>query len=470
MHVVADMAANYYAGNQDKLSLVYPENSPAELKEIIPFELGSSGTGIDSLLNYIKLYLENSVRTNHPQFYNQLWAGFGLPGFLGDVFAALSRTSMYTFEMAPVATLMELEVLRKMRSYLNWDRGEGTFTTGGSMSNLVALLCARNRIFPQSKLQGILPLSKQLVFFVSNQAHYSFEKAANVLGLGMQSCVAVATDDLGRMIPEKLEEAIIQAKRLNQLPFFVAATSGTTVLGAYDPIDAVIPIARKHGLWVHVDGSWGGSALLTKSHKHLMQGAEFADSMAWNPHKTLSVSLPCCVLLVRENGTLEHTAGTNNAEYLFREHEYDELDLGKLSLQTGRIVDSLKLWLSWKYYGDQGYEARCEQLFSLAKYAEASIQNHPDMQVIVPRSGLNLCFRWNNVKGNSNDQTRLNEFNRTLRQKILHDGHTMINVATLKSGDFAIRWVFANPEISEADIDDTIRIIENTASGLLHNN
>lgn len=460
LHRLTDVIVDYLEADKNPDTKVVTQRSREELLQLFSTELPEKGQSYDALFADIEQYLELSVRTAHPRFFNQLWGGFSLPGFLGDVIASLSRTSMYTFEMAPVATLMELELMRKMTGLVGWPNGEGTFVTGGSNGNMLALLMGRNRRFPNAKQQGTQQLERPLSLFISEQAHYSFEKACNILGLGTDALVHVASDNKGRIRPDALQKAIDDSKAAGREPFFVCATAGTTVLGAYDPIHEIAPITKANNLWLHIDGSWGGSALVSPRYRHLMQGAEEADSMVWNPHKQMSVSLPCSVLLAREPGQLMTTCASGNNSYLFREYEHANLDLGEMSLQCGRKVDALKLWLSWKYYGDDGYAQRIDRLFELAAYAEKLITAHPRFELQAERQSTNVCFRYIPQGAEHLD---LNTFNEAMRTRFLEDGRAMINVAYINNGEYTIRWVFANPETTEEDLEISLKLLEEAA-------
>ena len=165
---------------------------PGTLIQKFDLKIGEDKSSEDAILKSIENYLKYSVRTGNVQFFNQLNAGFNFPAFLGDVITSLTNTSMYTYEVAPVATLMELELIEKMCSFVGFNDGEGTFTTGGSNSNLLAMLCARNRKIESAKNTGITG-EKKLTIFVSDQSHYSFEKGANLLGIGINNVIKVTT-------------------------------------------------------------------------------------------------------------------------------------------------------------------------------------------------------------------------------------------------------------------------------------
>ncbi|MBL8995140.1 MAG: glutamate decarboxylase, partial [Spirochaetia bacterium] len=160
------LAADYLRGHSDPEVPVARALSPKELSAGVDLAINADGRSPEAILDDVKLYLDHSVRTGHPQFFNQLFAGFSLPGFLGEAAAALSNTSMYTYEVAPFATLIEKSLIKKMCALLGFKGGEGIFTTGGSNSNLVALFAARHRSFPDAKKKGMRG-ADDAAFFVS---------------------------------------------------------------------------------------------------------------------------------------------------------------------------------------------------------------------------------------------------------------------------------------------------------------
>ncbi|MBI9035397.1 MAG: hypothetical protein JEZ03_13100, partial [Bacteroidales bacterium] len=172
----------YIESNNQVKPVVYFQN-PEQIKEKLSIPITEQGEEYEKLFKYLKRYLRYSVHTANHQFFNQLYGGFNLPAFIGDVITSLSNTSMYTFEVAPVATMIEMELINKMNTYTGFDKGDGVFLTGGSNSNLIAMFTARNSKFPELRKNGVYnhqPLSA----FVSDQAHYSMRTAVNLLGLG----------------------------------------------------------------------------------------------------------------------------------------------------------------------------------------------------------------------------------------------------------------------------------------------
>lgn len=442
---VLEIVNQYLAENSDSNTPVVHYHPPEALKAKIDLSIPEQGVTVDRFLALIETYLTYSVRTGHKQFFNQLFAGFNLPGVIGELLISLTNTSMATYEIAPIATLIEQELIQALNSLIGFTQGEGTFVTGGSNANLIAMMCARNKMLPEAKYQGIQ--SNPLTVFVSDQAHYSFLKAANVLGIGLSRVIKVETDDQGRMIPQALEKAIAKSYASSETPFFVAATAGTTVLGAFDPLIEIAQIAQKYNLWLHVDGAWGGAVALSDHYRHLLIGSELADSFTWDAHKLMGLPLICSAILVKHPGMLAQTVSNADTDYLFHDHEDSAYDLGLISLQCGRKVDALKLWLAWQYYGKRGYEQKINWLFEMAEYATQKVNDYSELELMAPTQFLNVCFRYV-----PSDRSDLDRFNLELRDRLVKSGKTLVNYASVNN-KIVIRLVLANPEINQAGLD-----------------
>jgi glutamate/tyrosine decarboxylase-like PLP-dependent enzyme len=433
---------------------VVEHQSAAELRRKLDLELGPLGLSDRELLPLLETYLRYAVRSAHPQFHNQLFSGFSLASFLGEVVAALTNTTMSTFEASPVGTLVESELLAHMRALAGWHEGGGILCTGGSNANLLGMLCARQRAFPELSRTGRTDGTP--VAFVSDQAHYSLTKAAKVLGIGADNLIVVASDGAGRMDPTALESALLAARRAGERPFFVGATSGTTVLGAFDPLRPIAGLARRHGLWLHVDGSWGGAALLSARWRGLLDGVALCDSLAWDAHKMMGANLACSAFLTPHTGALEEATAVQGAgsEYLLHEGEDAELDTGRSSLQCGRRVDALKLWLLWRRHGDSGLAARVEHLFELAELARGRVRGHERLELLGGGPAPNVCFRWLPA-----DAPDADAFNLELRERLRQSGRALVNYARL-DGRLAIRLTLSNAELSASDVERFFELVE----------
>ncbi|XP_030765151.1 glutamate decarboxylase 1-like isoform X2 [Sitophilus oryzae] len=322
--------------------------SPEDLLKEFDFELGQNGESQEKLIQVLKNTVKFSVKTGHPYFVNQLFSGLDPYGLAAQWLTDALNASVYTYEVAPVFTLMEQHVINEVCKMVGLEWGDGMFCPGGSFGNGTAINLARFSRFPQVKKSGSKNLP-DLVMFTSEECHYSIFKFASFLGLGEEAVIKLKTDEVGKIVPDDLEQNIIKYKDKNVVPLMVVATMGTTVRGAFDPVAEISAICKKHGLWLHVDAAWGGGLLFSQRYRTKLNGIELADSIVINPHKLLAVPQQCSLLLVRDKNLL-HSCHSRGAEYLFQRDKYydSKYDVGDKYLQCGRKCDVFKFWFMWK--------------------------------------------------------------------------------------------------------------------------
>ncbi|WP_190600097.1 pyridoxal phosphate-dependent decarboxylase family protein [Candidatus Vesicomyidisocius sp. SY067_SCS001] len=375
----------------------------------------------DEIFTWVEQYLEYSANTSHPNFANRMWSGANQPSIVGEIVTALSNTSNCTFESAPVATLMEKYMIKQMLDIVGFKNGEGQMTTGSSNANMIAMMVARNQSLKKVKKQGLFN-QKYLFAFVSEDAHYSLDKASNILGIGTNHLIKVATLEDGSINTTLLNEKIKQIKQQGGLVFFVCATLGTTVRGAYDNIEALTMLKKKYNFWLHGDGAWGGAAIMSlKLKKKFLTNIESLDSFTMDFHKMLGSNLMCNFLLLNHKHLLSYTCTDGDGSYIFRDNE---ADLGITSLQCGRRVDSLKWFLDWKFYTRKGFSDRVENYYQLAKFAEDFINANVDLEMVLKRTSFNVCFRFKSNNNNNN-----NNFNQCLRDSLYQGQQALLALA-----------------------------------------
>ncbi|XP_059967863.1 cysteine sulfinic acid decarboxylase isoform X3 [Mesoplodon densirostris] len=367
---------------------------------------------------------------------------------------------------------MEEEVLKKLRALVGWSSGDGVFCPGGSISNMYAVNLARYQRYPDCKQRGLWALPP-LALFTSKECHYSVKKGAAFLGLGTDSVRMVKADERGKMIPEDLERQIGLAEAEGAVPFLVSATSGTTVLGAFDPLEAVADVCQRHGLWLHVDAAWGGSVLLSQTHRHLLNGIQRADSVAWNPHKLLSAGLQCSALLLRDTSNLLKRCHGSQASYLFQQDKFYDvaLDTGDKVVQCGRRVDCLKLWLMWKAQGGQGLERRVDQAFALARYLVEELKKREAFELVMEPEFVNVCFWFvppslREKKGSPDYGERLAKVAPVLKERMVRKGSMMIGYQPHGTRGNFFRMVVANPALTRVDMDFLLNELEQLGQDL----
>ena len=436
-------------------------HSVNQLKEKIDFSLPDQFGDSKKIFESVELYLKYCVKTGHPQFFNQLWSGFNFPGFVGEVLTALTNTSMYTYEVAPIATLIEESLIQKFLTLIGFpETGGGTFVTGGSNGNLLAMLIARNKFLDLgNKIED-------LCVFYSDKSHYSLDTAAMIVGIPKNNIIKVPTGADHRINADVLDQKMKEVAQHGKVPFFVSATAGTTVAGKFDPIFEIAHKVKKYkDCWLHVDGAHGGCILLSRQHKHLLKGIELADSMVWDGHKVLGAPLICSMFLLKEKEFLNFQGKSDGAkDYLFHSYEESGSNLGTYSLQCGRRADCIKLWLMWNYYGTEGLEFRVNRLMDLARYAENKINFSDKLELAIKPEYVNVCFRYK--LENADEKNDL--FHNHLKEFLYKNGISMVNTASVNNKK-CIRLVISNPDLQERDIDIFFENILEAAEHIVNN-
>jgi len=465
--------------------------SPDEIRGAIDISINETGRDHEDLEKQVAKILEYSVNTSSPHFHNQLFAGCTPESITGEFLTAATNVSMYTYEVAPVFSVMEKAVFEKMFGLLGWSTEvthDGIFCPGGSISNMYGMNLAR---FKKCQDLGIdikksgMAAAPCLTAFYSEQGHYSIQKAAAFLGIGMDNVHAVKADEYGRMIPAELEKSIEASKAKGQTPFFIQATAATTVLGGFDLFGDCCDIAEKHGLWVHVDGAWGASVVLSPTHRHLMAGVERVDSVSWNPHKMMGVPLQCSAFLCRHDEVIM-PAHAYGAKYLFQKDKLNtHLDTGDKSVQCGRKVDVLKLWLSWAHYGDAGYVTHVDNFMACAIYLADQVKARPNFQLVTAvgeHTASNVCFwfippsakdeEWKGSANMSKEwKDRVHIAAATVKERMQKKGSMMVGFQSIPIYDDPqpanfFRMVVMSSIVTNADMDFLLNEIEELGADL----
>uniref|UniRef100_A0A3P8S188 Cysteine sulfinic acid decarboxylase n=1 Tax=Amphiprion percula TaxID=161767 RepID=A0A3P8S188_AMPPE len=445
---------------------------PEELAELLDLELREGGEGQQKLLQRVRDVAKYSIKTSHPRFFNQQFAGVDYHALAGRFLTETLNTNLFTYEVAPVFVLMEMEVLRGLRQLVGWTEGDGIFCPGGSTSNIYAMNLARYQLFPEVKSQGLYGLPR-LAIFSSPESHYSVKKGAALLGIGTDNVIMVKVDDGGRMIPEDLDQKIELSKSQGAVPFLVSCTSGTTVKGAFDPLDRIADVCDKHKLWMHVDAAWGGSVLFSKQHRHLMKGADRANSVAWNPHKMLVAGLQCSALLLKDTTNLLKRCHSANATYLFQQDKFYDvnLDIGDKSVQCSRKVDCLKLWLMWKAVGSSGLAERVDKAFVHVRYLVEQMKKRDGFHLLREPEFVNVCFWFippslRGKEGNADYQDRLAKVAPTIKERMMKQGTMMVGYQPLGNKVNFFRVIVFSPLVSQKDLDFFLNEIERLGDDL----
>ncbi len=434
-------------GQQAQRGRVNLAPNAADMLDEIDISLSKTGSSLDSLMVGLEKYLSLSPDVSQARFFKLLYSGLNFPALLGEWVASLSNATMHTYQVSPVATLMELELIKQLNQLIGFNNGDGVMVSGGSQANLISMMLARERACPLSRQKGIG--DEKLIAYVSDQAHYSYLKAANVLGIGSENLISVASDAQGRMCPSSLGKEIKVSLRKGHVPFYIGLTTGTTVIGAFDPIEPCVNIAKQEGVWCHLDACWGGPTLFSAEHKQLMVGCHLADSLAWDAHKLMNVPLTAGFILVKQAGLLAETCSGGGEDYLFHEDENTEFNLGLISIQCGRRADALKVWASWKFVGNQGFGEKIDFLQHIKARCVDLIEQSECFEMLAPAAFLNVLFKYRpNFKI---DLQQSREINISICQQLKREGQSMVDFASYK-GDTGIRLILANDQVHWSDI------------------
>ncbi|KAJ8924799.1 hypothetical protein NQ315_000953 [Exocentrus adspersus] len=448
--------------------------NPDELRAQFQFELEPNPSTHEELVSLLKDTIYYSVKTGHPYFANQLFSSLDPYGLVGQWLTDALNPSVYTYEVSPVFTLMEETVLREMRRIVGFKdgKGDGIFCPGGSMANGYAISCARYKFMPDVKTKGLHSLPR-LVLFTSEDAHYSIKKMSSFLGIGSDNVYLINADSRGRMDVNHLEQEVGRALSEGGVPFMVSATAGTTVIGAFDPLEQIAGVCEKYGLWFHVDAAWGGGALVSKRHRRLLAGIERADSVTWNPHKLLTAPQQCSTLLLRHEGILSasHSA---NAAYLFQKDKFYDTtyDTGDKHVQCGRRADVLKFWFMWKAKGTSGLERHIDKVFENSKFFVDTIKRRPGFELVIEEPECtNICFWYippslRDAKSHPDYREKLHKIAPKIKERMMKEGNMMVTYQAQKDLPNFFRIVFQNSGLEKTDMLYFIDVFERLGKDL----
>ncbi|XP_013190610.1 cysteine sulfinic acid decarboxylase [Amyelois transitella] len=447
-------------GRSARSSKVVEWASPEDIKTAIDLKPRREPVSHDELLKLMADVTRYSVNTGHPYFVNQLFSSVDPYGLVGQWLTDALNPSVYTYEVAPVFILMEEDVLKEMRTIVGWPdgQGDGIFCPGGSLANGYAISCARFYYYPEIKTKGVYAVPR-LVLFTSELAHYSTRKMAAFMGIGDDNCIQVKTDKNGKMDVDDLEFKINEAIEDGATPFLVTATAGTTVYGAFDPLVAIAGLCQKYNLWFHVDAAWGGGALMSRKHRHLLNGIEMADSVVWNPHKLLAAPQQCSTFLIRHKNILKQ-GHSSDAKYLFQKDKFYDtsLDTGDKHIQCGRRADVLKFWFMWKAKGTEGFEKHIDTLFDNAKFFLEHIRQREGFKLVINEPECTNIMFWyvpNCLRGLENEpdyRERLDKVAPKIKEKMIKEGSMMVTYQPQGDLPNFFRIVFQNSALEHKDM------------------
>jgi L-2,4-diaminobutyrate decarboxylase len=395
--------------------------------------------------------LPDCNRLTHPRSMgHQVSAPLPVAVWTEALTAAINQSGA-VWEMSPVGTAIETQVIRWMCDLAGLGPGAGgTFTSGGTEATFAGLLAARQSAVPDVWTRGVG--ADPPVVVCGEHAHYAVARAVGELGLGTGRTVVVPSSGF-RMDVRALEVELDRLDRDGRRVMAVVATAGTTATGSFDDLEAIGGVCENRGVWLHVDGAHGASALLSGAHRHRLGGIHRARSIAWDPHKMMLMPLTASVVLVRDEADLE-AAFSQRAPYLFHaNHGERRWDQGLRSFTCSRRIDAFKVWVALQRHGATGLAAIYDHLCDNARCLHALIEARPDFVALhEPESNI-LCFRF--VGDRSLNDDRLDAVNLRTREQYNRAGTGWIT-ATMLGGRRVLRVTLMNPRTTHADLERTI--------------
>jgi L-2,4-diaminobutyrate decarboxylase len=395
----------------------------------------------EALAEFIRRYLDLTVRLHHPGSLAHQVAVPHPAAAMAMLVEGVTNNPMGIYEMGPAAVGIEAFLVDWMISKVGWTGATGgVFTHGGSLANLTALVAARSRFDGTAWTKGC---RGDLALIASADCHYSVARAAGILGIGEENVYSLPVDPAGGVIPAEIRGVIERARLEGKRPFALVANACSTATGTFDPLREIAGICREHGLWLHVDGAHGASALLSQRHRWRLEGVELADSLTWDAHKLLCTPGLCTAVLVRDAATLD-TAFHEDASYLFHSKPQPGFDFIHRTVECSKAALGLRLFTVLAALGEGGIASYIDRQFELTRQAYELLRGVPGLECPVePQSNI-LCFR---VAGEDEEQLRV-------RDRLLAEGDFHLSTAVV-GGRRYLRVVLTN---SVTTLDDMRRL------------
>lgn len=395
--------------------------------------------------------------SNHPRFFGFVPGPASSISWLGDIMTSAYNIHAGGSKLAPMVNCIEQKLLRWLCDQVGFGaQAGGVFVSGGSMANITALTAARdNKLDDETLHLGVA--------YISDQTHSSVAKGLRIIGIPNKRIRKIPTNPDFTIRTDLLEEQIQKDSKDGLIPFVIIGTAGTTNTGSIDPLKELSAIAKCYQMWFHIDGAYGASILLSPKYKHLLEGAELADSISWDAHKWLYQTYGCAMVLVNDVQHLFHSFHVN-PEYLKDiEGDLDHINTWDIGMELTRPARGLKLWLTLQILGIDLIGSAIEHGFQLADWAEEAVRELPDWEIVSPSQLAMVNFRFA-PKGLSKEQT--DTLNEQISKKILDNGYAAV-FTTVLHGQTVLRICALHPEAEKEDMYETIRLLDTFGKELL---
>ncbi len=456
---ILNLLEDHYNEAKDKPVLNYVPKQ--KLQKQLRGLLTISGSGDEALYNIIKdIVLPYSNNLQSPMYMgHQVPPVLPLAAALDYVISILNQ-SLVVSRMSPVMTLVEQELISFLAKKIGYDdQSGGTVTSGGSISNLMGLICARNKYFPDNNLSDAVVLCPE-------ESHYSVGKNSFVAGIKSENVVKISCDDNFKTNIAELERIIIELKSKKLKPFIMFANAGTTSTSTFDNLIRIQEITLKYDIWLHVDAAHGGSLILSEEMKHLINGINQADSLSVDGHKMMFMPSSMGMFFVKDENALKSCFDDIYAHYLYNDTE-EIIKLSKYSLQCTKRADAFKLWGCLLAYGTDFFAEKYEYLHKMAKYFYSQVNNNPLFETANEPEFNIICFRYAPKNTNLTSE-QLDEINFNLRDIVNNSGQAMITLTSLNDVIY-LRVTLTNPLTDKEHLTNLLKYISHSLRGILLN-
>lgn len=400
---------------------------------------------------------------NHPGFFAYFAITGSAPGILAELLTAALNVNAMLWKTGPAATELEQLALDWLRQLVGLSPGWfGITTDTASISSMLALAAARERRpdleIRQRGIAGRTDVPTMRVY-CSEHAHSSIDKAAIALGLGANNVVHIASDAEYRMRADALSDAIQADLARGMLPLAAVATVGTTSTTSIDPVPAIAEICRRHDVWLHVDGAYGGVAAVVPELRYIMSGVDQADSLVMNPHKWLFTPVDCSAFYTRHPDILKR-AFALVPDYLVTSVGDEAVDFMNYGVQLGHRFRALKLWTVIRAFGSDGLASVLRQHCALATTFASWIKAQPNWRVVAPVPLSVVCFRYEppHVSPEAADSLNMAILDRVNCTGRVYLSHTKLG------GRVILRLAIGNVRTDERHVAEAWQLLRDAAS------
>ncbi|MFN8157818.1 MAG: aminotransferase class V-fold PLP-dependent enzyme [Candidatus Nanopelagicales bacterium] len=422
-------------------------------QQIADAPLPRAGVGVPAALDVAAHILDESLAHARPRYFGYIGSSGLESAVLADALATSHDTNLAAESAA--AYLVEQQALRWMAEFVGYPLDGGTFSSGGMASNLTALMAARTRAFPSSRVDGLSATAP--VVYASSDAHSSIERAVEVLGLGRGNLRRVPIDAHRRMDPDALRDLVRLDLAAGLVPVAVVATAGTTITGAVDPLDAIADVCAELGVWMHVDGAYGLPAAGSAAAGALFAGLARADSASVDAHKWMFVPKACSVLMVRDQESLTR-AFRHDASYMVEEEGFRHPVDG--TLEYSRPFRSLKLWTALRAHGADAFRDAIERNLLLARHLHGLAVEHPRFEPLLPSPDLSIVpIRRLPASGD------VDAHNMRLARALQVDGRVYVTSAVI-DGVACLRPCIVNYRTRTEDVESILAVADEVGEAL----